>query len=151
MPAPITNFRQAIKAVVMDAHPDLVTAGMPIRDDKLHESLGSAGPVAAIYPAGERAHSESGVTNAMMVVVQVFLRYDLQIDPEQTVDPGIVEQRAFEFQQAVQRATSPRNQGVWFYNVVDIDYPDDPTGNKSRYVVTLEGFGDRPTLIETAG
>lgn len=151
MAAPITNFRNAIKAVVEDAHPDLIADGMPVRNDKLHPSLGHSGPVAAIYPTGERAHSESGVTNAMQIVVQMFLRYDLEVDPEQTVDPAIVEQRAFQFQQAVQRAASPRNQGVWFYNVVDIDYPDDPTGNKTRYVATLEGFGDRPTLVETAG
>lgn len=145
MPAPITEFRQAVKAIVST---EFAADGLSVRDDKLHASLGHAGPVAAIYPELEKP-GEAGIDQVMLVVVQLFRRYDLQIDPEQRVDPALIEGWVHRLQTAFAAAADPMTQGIWYFNVAAVEYPDDPTENKSRAVLAIEGYGNGPRMVET--
>lgn len=143
--AAITEFRQSVKAIV---EAEFTPENLHVRNDKLHDSLGNEGPIAGIYPEREQP-GDSGVHQNMLVVVQVFGRYELNIDPWQTVDPAKIEGWAWRLQRAFEQGMGPGSEKVWYWNVADIGYPDDPTGNKTRFVMALMGFSPLASLVET--
>lgn len=145
MPAAITEFRQQVKTIVED---EFAPEGLTVRNDKLHDSLGWDGAVSAVYPSAE-APGDATIVQNMLVVVQVFQRYELNVDPEQRVDPAKIEEWAWRLQRAFKQDMGPGTEKVWYWNVAHIEYPDDPTGNKTRFVMSLEGYTSNASLIET--
>lgn len=145
MAAPITEFRQRIAQVLRD---EFTAEGLSVLDDRLDESLGTDGDIAAVYPEAE-APGEGMVDQVFLIGVQVFMRYDLQVDPRQRVDPAKIEGWAHRFQRALRGNSSPGTQNAWWFNLARLDYPNDPTGNKTRFVAMLEGHGPSASLAET--
>lgn len=145
MSAPITEFRASVKSIV---DIEFSAEGLVARNDKLHESLGHDGAVASVYP-NQQAPGESGIVQNMLVTVQLYNRYDLEVDPEQRVDPAVIEGWVHRFERAVQAATDPNTDHVYYYNIVFIEYPPDPTDNISRAHIQILGYGDNAALIET--
>lgn len=146
MAAALTEMRAAIQATV---EAEFAAEALDVRSDKLHESLGADGAVAGVYPEGEMPHS-SGVIQVMRVVVQVYMRWDPQIDPQQRVDPALIEEWSWRLQRRMLDESKTSTDKVSYYNVAEITYPDDPTGNKTRFDMALEGFGPNASLTETA-
>lgn len=147
MGAAITELRQAVKsAIALEFSAEIASAD--IADDKMHESLGWERACAAVYPMRERPLEDGA--HGMMVAAQVFNRYDLQIDPAQRVDPATIEGWAWRLQRRFLTAAHVNTNKVAWFNVADIVYPPDPTDNITRFVMTLEAFGDEPTLMETS-
>lgn len=124
-----------------------------VRDDKLHDSIGWSydHPVVGLYPDIEVPLPSNANVQTSAIVVQFFNPYEKKIDPEQTVDPKTILALAHRFRQAVY--TSERadagTASLWFLRIEGIAYPDDPTGNKSRFVAQVRGWGDNAELIET--
>jgi hypothetical protein len=115
----------------------------------MHEMMGSEGARAAVYPLRERP-GEAGIVEAMLVQVQVFDQYDLEIDPAQAVDPAKIERWAWRLQRRMKPESSIDTDKVYWYNVAEIIYPPDPTDNITRFVMTLEGFSPNPQFMETS-
>lgn len=148
MASPLTEFRAHVKGLVQT---EFAAEGFPVYDDKLHESMGHEGAVAGVYPEYEMLH-ENGMTQRLFVAVQVFRRYTLEVNPEQRVDPAKIEDWSWRLQRRFKDELSPGFGGperTGFFTVARIDYPDDPTGNKSRFVMLLMGHGDAGSLAET--
>lgn len=149
MAAPITLFRQHVMTIVQT---EFAPEAIPVRSDKLHDSVGHDGSVAAVYPDAEAA-GESGIHQNILVYVQVYGRYDLEIDPNQTVDPAKIEGWSWRLQRRIQQTPDlgqiDTNSQLWYFNVVAINYPDDPTGNKTRFIMALEGYSPLGSLVET--
>lgn len=143
--AAITEFREAVKALVTA---EFTAEGFPVKSDKLADSVGHDGPMAAVYPERE-APGESGVSQAMLVVVQVYNRYELNVDEYQTVDPAVIEGWAWRLLRSFKGNSSPSTNKVWWFNVAMIEYPDDPTGNKTRFLMHIEGHAPNAQLEET--
>ena len=40
---------------------------------------------------------------------------------------------------------------LWYMTVTSVDYPKDPTGNKSRFEATVRAYGQNTALTETIG
>lgn len=145
MAGAMTELRAAVKATV---EAEFASEGLTVQDDKLHESLGIDAPIAGVYPEAERPHS-SGAVGIYIVGLQVFQRWDPQIDPTQKVDPAAIEAWAWRLQRRMRPESTVNGENISYYVVSEVLYPDDATGNKTRFVATLTGYGHNPSIMET--
>jgi hypothetical protein len=147
MPSPARLAAEAVASVI-DA--EFVVEGIVAEHDKIHESLGHLGPRVAIYPDSEGPAIEDANQQITDLTVQFFGKYDRQIDPEQRVDPRAIVDLAHRFRMAfyTYERANPGTDDVWFMHVLDIRYPDDPTGNKTRFVARIRCYGTNAALIE---
>lgn len=132
---------------------EFAAEGFPVKDDKLHRSLGAKGTVLGVYANRATASPRNRMVNEMEVVVQFYGKYDLKVDPEQTVSPSKIEGFADRFRNALRtRQPDPNTSAVWYFTLERIEYPDDPTGNKTRFEATLVARGNNGALLaETTG
>lgn len=144
MAAPETITRAAIKGLLETTFP-----GVPIRDDKLHGSLGAQGAVIGTSPIRARPWNRDAAVQDTEVLVQFYNKYTLKVDPTQAVDPAIVEDLADKFRLAL-KGGYKGSGAVWYFMLVDITYPDDPTGNKTRFEARVVAKGNNDSLIETS-
>lgn len=117
--------------------------------DKIHESLGTEYVAIGISPL--RQLPQPGQRNVMetFVFVQFYDVWDKQIDPEQQVNPLRITGFADRFMRAVEAAQATvGTNAVWYFDVDGINYPDDPTGNKTRFEATVRARGDNQSMIE---
>lgn len=136
MTPPETAVRAAVQEIFADTFDD---EGWTAADDKLPRAAGKDGHAeAACYP--ERAYGKPGqvIELVIPVVVQLYLAYDPSPDEYIRVDPGVIEGYADRFRVAFDDLHSG-DSDFWFMGGPDFDYPDDPTGNKSRFEARVEG------------
>lgn len=146
--ATATEARQALMAI---ADAEFAPEGFVTEDDWLHPSLGHEGTRLACYPEAQAFSRSEALVMDTEIHFQFFDYYDRQIDPEQAVSPVQIEQYAERFIRALQRNNSPSTDHLWYFNLVDIEYPRDPTGNKTRFVARIVAKSGDPSIIETAG
>jgi hypothetical protein len=147
--APATAARLAIKAALDVEFATELPGGFI--SDKLDESLGWDGNYGAIYPAQEEPQPEHAEVWDATVVVQLYGAYVKKVDPHQVVDPATVENWAERLKRALRTASHGTTQYMWYFNVVLIDYPDDPTGNKSRLEAVIVASSRNSAIWETTG
>ena len=145
MAAPITELRAAVKAALTTEFAAEIPAAS-IYNDKMHPAM--PGPRAAVYPANETV-GEAGIVMSMFVIVQVFGRWDPEIDPAQKVDPALIEGWAWRWQRRCRTASHTNTAHVYWFNVAQIEYPPDPTDNITRFHCLIEGFEPNAQLMET--
>jgi hypothetical protein len=150
MAAPETEARNALIAMLAA---EFAAEEFPIRDDKLHRSLGSKGTILGVYPERMVASPRDRYVSEMGLVVQFYSKYDLKVDPQQTVSPAKIEGFADRFRNALRTSNpDPNSPGVWYFTLERIEYPDDPTGNKTRFEAHLTARGNNGALLsETTG
>ncbi len=148
--APETVARQALITMLAA---EFAAEAFPIRDDKIHGSVGHSGTVLGVYPERSMSASNDRFVNQMDFVVQFYGKYDLEIDPNQTVSPAATEEYADRFRNALRtRSPDPNTGGVWYFRLERIDYVDDPTGNRTRFHAFVTAFGNNGAHIsETSG
>ena len=145
MAAPITELRTAVKTALTTEFAAEIPAAN-IYNDKMHPAM--PGPRAAVYPSNEVV-DDSGIVMRMFVAVQVFARWDPEIDPAQRVDPALIEGWAWRFQRRCKTASHTNTDHVYWFNVVQINYPADPTDNITRFEALLEGWEPNAQIMET--
>lgn len=138
----------AVKALV---EAEFAAENLVVEDDKLHESLGHEGPRLAVYPERERPMGSNRLVLNTELIFQFFDSYERDIDPEQAVSPAIIEEKAERFKRALQKGNSPSTGHLWYFDIEQIEYPRDPTGNKSRFVATILARSQNAGLVETTG
>ena len=146
--ATATQARQHIMAL---ADAEFAAEGWVTEDDWLHPSLGHTGTRMACYPEAQAPNGNYGLVLDTEVHFQFFGYYDREIDPEQAVSPAVVEQYAERFMRRLQSGNSPSTQYMWYLNLLDLTYPPDPTGNKTRFVARIAVRSGDPSLVETTG
>lgn len=121
--------------------------------DKLNDSLGTAGPIGAVYPATDAERVQNVSVVEVTVYIQLFNQWTAVVDPKQVYDPDIVEAQAERIRRVAQAETieGPNDAHLWFYRVTRIDYPPDPTGNISRLLATVVGTAQNPATVATSG
>lgn len=146
------NPATALRTRLMDAlNAEFEDDKIVFGSDKLNDSLGQTGPIGAVYPSVDAERPQDVNTLETTVYVQLFNQWKAIVDPEQVVDPTIVEEQAERVRRACQAdGLEPNDAHLWFYRVTRIDYPDDPTGNKSRLLATVVAMGQNPATVETA-
>lgn len=142
MSAPETLVRARIKAIV-DA--EFAPEGFVAADDKLLRATGSDGNIhVAVSP--ERAEEDTRNVGRLIVttLLQIYLGFDPVPDPARVVDPTVIEGYGNRLRTAFRAQSSGSTGDFWFLRLTRIEYPDDPTGNKSRLDAYIEGDADNP-------
>lgn len=126
-------------------------AGTVVVSDILHKSLGRDGRTRiGISPAMENPLSSNEAVMVYTMLVQFYGPWKDKIDPNQTVDPTLIETKAERFKRAV-RGNDPDVDTAWYFKVNQIQYPHDPTGNATRFEARVQCVGTNTALIETVG
>lgn len=148
--SPETALRARVKAAL---ETEFTSEGIKFRNDKLHESLGRDGAIGGIYPGP--AAPRIGQVQVLDVVcyVQLFGRWEAEVNPEQMVEPQPIEEWAERVRRALHadEGAGPADDHLWFYSVTRTEYPPDPTGNISRAVFTVTAEAQNPALVTTTG
>lgn len=117
--------------------------------DAIHESLGSDRVTVGIAPSVEQPLPGNGAVNVFTLEIRFYDLWDKEIDPEQTVNPTKITGYANRLKRALSQTQYAGDAEVWYFNWVRTDYPNDPTGNKTRFHMTVSAYGDNTSLIET--
>lgn len=119
------------------------------RDDKLHESLGLEGIEVGVSPIRQIPKPGNATAMETYVLVQFYMMWEKIVDPSTQVDPTVVTAMADRFRRKVEsvQATAPGTNDMWYFEVTTTEYPDDPTGNKTRFEATVKATGDNTALI----
>lgn len=121
--------------------------GFSVLDDKLTRFMGADGNYIAVSPIRERPGSNAHTLEAQ-ILVQLYGWYDAKIDPAQQVDPGLVEGWADRVRECLKPiGTAAGTDTCWYVRVDDIEFPDDPTGNKTRLEATVRAFGSNNAVV----
>lgn len=146
--SPFETAATAIKAVI-DA--EFEPEGFTAIFDNLHESLGRDRVDIGIAPVEDGEMSGNALVQETWIEVKFYDLWTEEIDPETLVDPTRITRFAERFRNALRRtkAADPATEEVWFFAVRRVQYPNDPTGNKSRFVATIRAVGGNAGLTET--
>jgi len=142
---PYTILADAIEVVVRNEFDD--ESFLTFRHDRLHESLGSDGNLyVGVSPEVERTQ---GIDMFQQVLIQFYGGFHPDVDPYQEIDPRIIANKAERLRRALARARVVATSEVWFFDVLDTNYPSDATGNKTRFEMRIQGRGQNSALVET--
>lgn len=139
----------ALKTIIdAEFEPENITAIF----DNLHEALGRFAVAVGIAPIEDVVQNSNAVVQETWVEVKFYDLWTDEVDPGTIIDPTKITDYAERFRDACRRsqATDPRTGMVWYFDVRRIQYPNDPTGNKSRFVATIRAFGNNAGLVETS-
>lgn len=153
MPAPVTSpysqVADALKAII-DA--EWAVEGWTAVHDNLHPAVGmDTSTRIGIAPEEETARAGMIQQNDTSITVKFYRRWDPDVDPTKKVDPRPITEHAERFRRAIKAAGDPGTGAVWFFNLLRIRYPNDPTGNKTRFEADLVAYGNNAAIIETTG
>lgn len=144
---PFTELSTAIENAVLDEFDDELY--LSFQYDRLHESLGSDGRLyVAVSPETEPADN---IELRVEATLQFYDHYNLEIDPRQAVDPRMITNKAERMRRALSEIRTTGTPYLWFFDVVNTRYPNDPTGNKTRFEMTIVARGGNAGLLETIG
>ena len=140
MASAATAVRQRVIDIVED---EFSAEGLIVTNDKLTRAAGKGGATAAaVYPEAEYERPGRVIELVVPVVLQIYMAYDAEPDETIQVDPGVIEDYGDRLRSAFQTQSSGNTGEMWFLRLTRIDYPDDPTGNKSRLEAQIEGHGN---------
>jgi hypothetical protein len=149
MASPYEDLAVAIETIIAT---EFAAEGIVPIHDNLHPSLGTKRVSVGIAPQYEVPQSNNMIVQETWLEVRFYDIWKKEITPETVVDPRKIAGYADRFRRAVKSArVTAGNDQVWFFDVMRVDYPNDPNGNKSRFVATVRAFGNNDGLVETSG
>ena len=148
----VTNgMTTARKAVVNILRTEFAPEGYSVLEDRLHRSLGRDGRTRiGVSPDREQPVRENINAEVFRIAVQFYGNWKDQIKADEVVDPTDIETKAERFKRAL-RTGDPDTDSVWYFVLESINYPDDPTGNATRFEAVVNAFGTNSALVETTG
>lgn len=152
MPAQVTELRAAIKSLIETEFATEITGGWQVWDDRLHGSLGFDGVARfGLSPELEVPQATDSLVKQPEILVQFYGAYDKKVDPYQDIDPATVENVADRLMRSMKDNNDVGTDRLWFFKWLGTTYINDPTGNKTRFHMRIQGYGNNPSLIETTG
>lgn len=135
--------------VIIDAEfaPESYTA----THDNLHPAVGLEGARIGIAPEEESPASGNMLQQNTIITVKFYRRWDSDVDPTKKVDPRVIARFAERLRIALREANKVSTGQVWYFNLMRVRYPNDPTGNKTRFEADITVYGNNQALIETTG
>lgn len=146
-------FETVATAVKEAFETEFAVEGFKMQFDNIHEALGRDRVAVGIAPMEERANLGNRIVSEHWMEVRFFGLWTDEITPETVVNPFKVTGYADRFKRAlhVLDRQEPGTDLVWYFDVDRVTYPNDPTGNKSRFVAVIRAFGNNSNLLETSG
>lgn len=144
-------FEAVAQAVIAVFNNEFASEQFVMIPDRLHESLGRSRVDVGIHPVEDVVNGRDAVVQETFVEVRFYDLWKQEISPETQVNPYRITGFAERFRDALRRAkaTDPGTGQVWYFDVRRTAYPPDPTGNSSRFHMTIRAFGNNAGLIET--
>lgn len=131
------------------------TEGITFLNDRLHDSKGREGAIGAVFPGPTQVQSGNELVLEPTAYVQLFGKWTAEVNPDQTVDPTLVEEWAERIRRACNsdafEGATAGTSHLWYYSVSRIEYPPDPGGNISRLLATVVGKAQNSALTPTTG
>jgi hypothetical protein len=144
-------YEEAAAALESALNTEFTDIGVLVEHDNLHASLGVNQRRIGISPVREVPVQSNYAALQTTLEVKFYDFWDKEINPEQSVDPRSISRFAERFRRAVRDASVGQTPHYWFFNVTGIEYPNDPTGNKTRFVATVVAWSQNPAIVETSG
>lgn len=146
--SPYVQVAEALEAIIEAEFDD---KSITVQHDNVHESLGYLGTIVGIAPEDETPTPGRMIQNEIRVRVKFYDFWDKAVDNQQQVDPRVIAGLAERFRRAcyAQHASVTGTPLVWFFDVMTVTYPNDPTGNKSRFEAVVRAYGQNSGLTET--
>ncbi len=119
--------------------------------DNLHAGIGLEGTRIGIAPEDETPRGGRMVQTDIAITVKFYRRWDDTVNYTKKVDPRQIAEHAERFRKAIREYSGPHSGKVWYFNLVRLRYPNDPTGNKTRFEADLVAYGNNTALLETTG
>jgi hypothetical protein len=121
--------------------------------DNLHESLGRTRVDIGISLERQRPMAADAHVRETFLTVKFYHLWKQEITPTTVVNPDTIATFAERFERAVQtyNKTAVGNGLVWYFDVTNTEFPNDPTGNKTRFVSSVRAYGNNTSLVETIG
>jgi hypothetical protein len=135
MTSPAENACDAVAALV-DA--EFTAEGWTTQHDKFGRSKGMELPedqaAIAVYQESERERQGQVQMLDVSVTLQFHLGYAAEPDETIVRDPRVIAEYADRVRRAFKGAASSGNSAdFWYMRLTSVTYPDDPTGNKTRF------------------
>lgn len=148
--SPETALRHRLISVLTT---EFTAEGVKFLNDKLHDSLGQKAPIGAVYPNVTAEMVGQGLVEDTTVTVQLFAKWKREINPEETVSPDLIEEWAERLRRACRAdgLGAPGNAHLWYYRVLKVEFPHDPSGNITRLLATVQSSSQNAGLTETSG
>lgn len=148
--APETALRERLLGILTV---EFSAENLAVKDDKIHDSLGQDAPIAGCYPVVSGEGLRDGLVQGTTVNVQLFNQWNREINANETVSPAVIEEWAERFRRAVRadELGAPGTAHLWYYRILRVEFPDDPSGNKTRLLATVEASSQNAGLVETSG
>lgn len=147
--SPMTTARAKLVDILST---EFAADNFQVLGDRLHKSLGIDGKTRiGVSPLDENPVSNNRLITPYRVFVQFYGAWKDVIDPTQIVDPTPLEDYAERFKQAL-IGNDPDTNSTWFFRLDRLTYPEDPTGNMTRFEADVSCFGENTSLLrETTG
>jgi hypothetical protein len=144
MPSAYSIAANALYAICEATFPDV-----PVVHDKVHEAVGYKGARIGIAPIRQPMNARNKLVQETWIEIRFMGAWNKEVTPDQQVDPRTVAEQAELLMAAIRQTDVTVSGEMWYFNVEQIDYPDDPTGNKTRFYMTLRAWGNNSSLVET--
>ena len=149
-----TTYAIAAEAVKQMIDTEFAAEQITCIHDELHEALGSddvGGSIAGVSLIRQTPAPGNRTAMHTLIQVQFFDGWDKEIDPTQEVDPRIIDGYHARLLHRIQSTNVTASGDHWFFQWEGTEFPRDPTGNKTRFVMTIRAWSNNAALIETTG
>jgi hypothetical protein len=143
---PYVIAANGVEQIITTEFTDL--AVVPLHDE-LHESLGESGRIVGIAPERELPMPRNRVVQEVYLHVQWFEKWQKEVDPTQVKDPRTIATIANRLQTALGAAQLTYSGDFWYFNWDGTEYPRDPVGNKTRFIMRICAYANNSHLVET--
>jgi hypothetical protein len=145
-----SSFQQIAEAIIAVFNAEFAAEQITMIPDRLHESLGLERVDVGISPLEDYPNSGNAIMQETWVEIRFYDIWKKEISPNTQMNPYRITAFAERLKNALRvPAATPRTGQVWYFDVRRTQYPPDPTGNSTRFHMTIRAFGDNPALIET--
>jgi hypothetical protein len=147
--AVIDPYAVAANALKMMVDQEFAPEQIVADHDELHESLGTDGPVVGIAPVRQAPMPGNRAAQNVFIQIQFFDFWEKEIDPTLSVDPRIITAFHTRLLEKIRSTTVQADNALWYFQWEGTEYPRDPVGNKTRFIMTLRSWADNGALVET--
>lgn len=141
MSSPSTVARTALQTLL---NAEFAADNIVVRSDRLDASLGQEGTVVGVSPVREYADGANRLHLLVEMRVQFYGRWDADGDPGRVIDPAKVEAYADRLRRAVGAGHPAVSADLWWFDLIEVTYPADPTGNITRFEATVLAHAQNP-------
>jgi len=141
MPSPTTQARQHIQDIL---NAEFKTERISVRVGFTDNSLAQYGLVAAVYPIREEPQPDDRLALLTTIGVDFLTIWEPDPDVDRIVDPATIEGYAYRFRTALGAYQQTGTSDIWWFQLEELTYETDPTGNISRFNAVVVAYGQNP-------